>query len=222
MSSSCPECVYHNVDQNTDAWQALRLGRVTASSFVKWLTQKLRLSDSQTAESYMLDVVGEIISGRNVEIPTTKAMQWGHDTEPIAREVYEHITGHDVADGGFVSYGERFGCSPDGLIGDDGGLEIKCPFTIREHLRVVLERKLPPAHRLQVLSSLWMTGREWWDYCSYHPAVPNVNAAMFVTRVEMSDSERDAMQQAAESFAARIDRTLQRLEVASGYSDRTK
>ena len=122
------EIVTHeHYDQGSEEWFAARLGKVTASRFADVMTNPQSKADKQagklsgTADTYLNEVIGEIITERTASMPDMKSMQWGNDHEEMAREVYEARTGNKVSQVGFVEIkGRDIGCSPDGLVGDDG------------------------------------------------------------------------------------------------------
>ena len=130
------------LEQQTDEWLSVRCGRVTASRFKDVITEPRTKAAkeagelSATAWSYLLEKLAETLTGRPVDGVRVPAMQWGLDFEPHARAVYEEVTGHAVEQLGFFTLAsdDRIGGSPDGLVGDNGGLEIKCPANPTVHL----------------------------------------------------------------------------------------
>jgi putative phage-type endonuclease len=153
-----------DVVQGSPEWHALRLGKVTASRIADVLTEPRSKADkeagrlSQTAESYMLELVGEIVTGLPATDYQSVAMKWGSDLEPEAREAYEDWSGVDVEQVGFVCHPKipHVGCSPDGFLPDPrkldnpGMLEIKCPFGTKEHIRTALSQQIPDQYVAQV------------------------------------------------------------------------
>lgn len=167
-------------EQGSPEWWACRLGIPTASEFstvmAKGKDGKKDGSTSRTRMKYMRRLVGERITGEAVESYTNADMERGKEMEAQARDFYAFM--HDAAPQrvGFIRNGEM-GCSPDSLLGADGGLEIKT--AIPEIQIDRLERNdLPPEHKAQVQGSLWVAEREWWDFISYWPRLP-----LFVMRV---------------------------------------
>lgn len=126
---------------------------------------------SGTARTYMLDLAAETLTGQSQEPRTTPAMQWGIDHEPAARELYEQRMGCKVQRVGFIEHplDAMVGGSPDGLVDDTGGIEIKCPYNPAIHLGYVLGGVMPEEHVAQVQGHMWITGRLWWDFVSYYP-----------------------------------------------------
>jgi putative phage-type endonuclease len=153
-------------EQRTEGWYAARRGVPTASSFGRLITPTGKQSAS--FDSYVDELVAEKITGESKFIPTTAAMQHGIDTEPKAREYYEFMCDRKVIEVGLCLHDTiEAGASPDGLVGDDGMLEIKCPQpgTMVKYLR---EDILPPEYKAQVMGQLWICEREWVDFMAYH------------------------------------------------------
>lgn len=181
--------------QGSEAWHAARRGKITASRFDDVLTQprskaaKAAGEMSKTANSYMLEIIAEMLTGIDQGPPTTFAMEHGNTFEPEAREVYENRFGVKVEQCGFITHPEHpeIGCSPDGFVGDEGGIEIKCPFNTAIHLGYVLAGELPKDYAAQVYGGLWITGRTWWDFVSYDPRIPDLNLALWHCRLHRGD-----------------------------------
>lgn len=160
------------LEQGSPAWVNARLGKITASRFKDVLTRSTMAGEpSKTAGRYILDLVAEILTGQSREQRTTTAEQWGLDHEDAARTLYSEIVDREVKEVGFIEHplDPMIGGSPDGLVGDDGGLEIKCPINPAIHLGYILGGVLPKDHVAQVQGHLWITGRAWWDFVSYYP-----------------------------------------------------
>jgi predicted phage-related endonuclease len=132
-------------------------------------------------------LVVERMTGQPVEGPVGHALKWGTEVEPYAREAYELETGNIVSEAGFVTH-PKFGfagASPDGLIGDDGGLEMKCPKDSRIHLERFSEG-IPEEYVPQVQGNLWVTSRRWWDFVSYDPRMPESHR-IYIQRIERDE-----------------------------------
>lgn len=156
-------------EQGTAEWLQERCGLPTSSNFDKIVTSKGDRSASRL--KYIYQLVGERISGQPVPMYNNYAMQRGTELEPEARAYYELLSDNVVQEVGFcMEDGGRWGGSPDGLIGDDGGLEIKCP-EIHTHVGYLLANKLPTTYYQQVQGNLFVTGRKWWDFISYYPGI---------------------------------------------------
>ena len=160
------------MEQGTQEWLEARLGCPSGSGFSKLITASG--TPSSSAESYINDLIAELITGESTPFHVTEWMQRGTELEPFARMNYELETDREVTEVGFCMHDIlRCGVSPDGLIGGDGGIEIKCPKP-STHVKYLRNGKLPSEYKAQVMGCLWITGREWWDFMSYHPQMPNL------------------------------------------------
>lgn len=160
--------------QRTDSWHADRAGKWTGSKFVDVLARNKKTGEKIKAYYDLIwQVVVERMTGKAVEGPSGLALAWGQEVEPYAAEAYELETGNVIVKTGFIKHPEfEFaGCSPDGLIGDDGGLEMKCPKDSKVHLERFISG-VPDEYRPQVQGCMWVTGRAWWDFVSYDPRMP--------------------------------------------------
>ncbi len=164
--------VNYHVTQNSPEWYALSIGRLTASNFSDILTPaKGELSASRLPLQNA--VVAEILTGECDEpFFMSDAMKRGAALEPKAREMYELVRGVPVHRSGFVTTLDgRIGGSADGLVGDDGGIEIKCMYG-GGHVGMLNEKDIAAKHKPQVQGLLYITGRKWWDVMAYHPKMP--------------------------------------------------
>lgn len=167
-------------EQNSPEWFACRLGLPTASEFKTIIGVKKDAKEKLTRDLYMRKLAGEIITGEPMEKFSNSHTERGHEQEDEARQLYAFIHNAEPERVGFIRNGDT-GCSPDSLIGNDGGLEIK---TALPHIQIdrLLRGDLPPEHRAQVQGNLWIAEREWWDFASYCPKLP-----LFVVRVHRDD-----------------------------------
>ena len=167
-------------EQGTQEWLDARCGRPSASQFHKLITSSGK--PSTQADGYIYSMIAERLMGYSEPVYVTDAMQRGTDLEPEAREFYEFISDVKVQEVGFIldNSGE-FGCSPDGLIGEEGGLEIKCPAS-HNHVAWSIKGACPAKHYAQVQGCMYITGRKWWDFMSYHP-----DMKPFIVRVERDE-----------------------------------
>jgi hypothetical protein len=169
-----------DVVQGSDEWRMARLGIPTASSMDMVITPKT-LKPSTSAAKYLNRLLAEFLLGYPVDWSgSSQFMERGKELEPEAVDYYEITTGEPVDRVGLLLRDDRLvGCSPDGLVGSDGGLEIKCP-AIDTHIGYLREpARLVEDYICQVQTSLYLTGRDWWDCLAYHPDLPKV-----VQRVE--------------------------------------
>jgi hypothetical protein len=156
-------------EQGSPEWLAARLGIPSASMFAKIVTTKGIWSAS--ADAYINQLVAERLTGEREEVFQSHHMLRGTELEPDARDLYSLISDAEVTEVGFCLHDTlSAGCSPDGLIGEDGGLEIKAPAPAT-HVEYLRGGVLPSKYKQQVMGCLWITGREWWDFVSYHPTM---------------------------------------------------
>lgn len=186
--------------QRSDDWYQARLGRATASRFYDIVK-----GDRYAGwKNYKADLVIERLTGKPIESFTSGPMQWGIDGEPLARLMYFLKTKNEVEECGFFAHEElAAGASPDGLIGTDGGLEIKMPNT-STHLTTLHTGKVPDVYMAQMQGGMWITGRKWWDYVSYDPRLPE-NAALFILRVERDEEYIQKLEAQVRKFLAEVD-----------------
>jgi putative phage-type endonuclease len=191
------------VEQRSNEWFALRLGKVTASR-VADLMAKTKTGYSATRENYMAQLVVERISNSQAESFTNAAMQWGTDQEPYARAEYEATQGAMVEECGFVSHPtiEMAGASPDGLIGDDGLIEIKCPNTATM-IDVLLTGVVASKYNTQMQFQMACTGRQWCDYVVFDPRMP-AKAQMFIKRVARDEAFIAEMEAEVTKFLSEV------------------
>lgn len=158
-------------EQGSHEWLQSRLGCPSGSGFDKLITATGK--PSSQAEGYVNQLIAELLTGETTYVKKTEWMERGNELEPDARLYYEIATGNTVSEVGFCKREGRheYGVSPDGLIGDNGGLEIKCP-SPSVHVAYLRAGVLPTKYTQQVQGCLLVTEREWWDFLSYHPEMP--------------------------------------------------
>lgn len=167
--------------QGSPEWFAARIGVATASNFSKILAK----GDGKTRNRYLMQLLAEEATGQKADGYTNAQMQWGIDNEPEARQAYEMMFDVDVRQVGFCKHSARIGASPDGLIGDAGLIEIKCPDTVT-HLETLFSGRAPSEYKAQIQGQIWVCEREWCDFVSYDPRVVNGNP-FFCVRVARDD-----------------------------------
>ena len=164
-------------EQGTPEWLQARLGCPSASSYAKLITSAGKASAQ--SDAYINQLVAEKITGDSTFFQITDPMQRGMDLEPYARTAYEMESGNLVDQVGFLKHDTlEAGASPDGLIGENGGLEIKCPMP-HTHVEYLRAGKLPAKYFQQVQGCLWISGRDWWDFMSYHPKMEPLIVRVF-------------------------------------------
>ena len=162
----------NNHKQGSDEWLQSRLGKPTASNFGKLITPTGKPSTS--ADGYINELIAQRITGELPEFYTNSAMERGNELEPAAKALYEFTYGVEVVEAGLCLHDTLdCGASPDGLVGDDGGLEIKCPLP-HNHIAYLRSGDVTTKYIPQIQGCLWITGREWWDFMSYHPAMEDL------------------------------------------------
>ncbi len=198
------------IEQRTEAWHQARMGKVTASR-VADLMAKTKSGPSASRANYMADLIVERLTGVREEGFTNAAMIWGVDTEPQARAAYEFLTDATVIEEGFVLHQAipDFGASPDGLVGDVGLLEIKCPQTAA-HLDVLLSGEVPGKYVTQMQAQMACTGRAWCDFVSFDPRMPG-EMQLFVKRVHRDEVFIAAMEGEIAAFLAELAQKLDAL-----------
>lgn len=192
-------------EQGTEEWLAERVGLITASNVSNLISSTGKPSASATG--YIDKVVGEILMGGPEETYKNAAMQRGNDLEPEARAWYEMLSGNDVEEVGLCIRDELgAACSPDGLIGDDGGLEIKC-LMAKGHVAALRQGKVPSDYVSQVQMCMWITDRQWWDFACYHPTMPKL-----LLRVERDQEYIDLMATEVAKAKAKIEKNLKLIQ----------
>lgn len=191
-----------NIVQGTADWHQARMGKVTASRIVD-VCARTKTGWGASRKNYMADLIAERLTGARTEGFTNAAMQWGTETEPEARSAYQFYVNTRVAQVGFIPHPSiaETGASPDGLVGDEGLVEIKCPNTAT-HIETLRGGALPEKYFLQMQWQMACTGRKWCDFASYDPRLPE-SMRLFVDRVDRDDAaiqaiEKDVMQFLAE------------------------
>lgn len=170
--------------QGTDEWLNERLGHCTASCF----SDVLAKGEGKMRRRYMRQLVAERLTGKPIESWSGAHMARGKEQEPLARIEYQSITGLDVEQVGFIRHQSLMaGASPDGLIGTDGGVEIKSVIPTVQ-LETIERGLYPPEHVAQVQGNLWITGRKWWDFVSYCPDYTNEVLRLYRFRVERDEA----------------------------------
>lgn len=173
-------------DQGSPEWLAARSGMITASRIAD-LMAKIKTGESASRANYRAQLVAERLTGKPQESFSNAAMQWGTEQEPMARSAYEILRGEMIEQVGFCPHPEieKSGASPDGLIGADGLIEIKCPNTAT-HIEYAVSGKPPSKYLLQMLWQMECTGRKWCDFVSYDPRMPP-DMQLFVVRINRDD-----------------------------------
>lgn len=196
------------MQQNTSEWHQARLGKVTASR----VSEVIAKGKGATRESYMADLIVERLTGQRVGGFTTAHMEWGTEQEPHARAAYSAFSGELVEEVGFVDHPRitNAGASPDGLVGDEGLVEFKCPAT-STHLDTLLAGEVPTKHLAQMQWQMACTERKFCDFTSYDPRLPD-HLRLFVKRVERDDDYIRALEGEVTLFLAQLEEKLTKLQ----------
>lgn len=188
------------MEQGTIEWFETRSGKMTASN-----AQAIG-NNGKGLETYVESLMAEKYS-KNRESFSNEHTERGTELEPIARYLYELKTGNTVEQVGFIDKG-TFGCSPDGLIGEDGGIEIKC-LDDKNHFHVVMTEKIDSKHEWQIQMSLLVTGRKWWDYVCFNP---NFERDMVIIRVFPDEEKHKKLKDGIEKGTKLINEIEKRYE----------
>lgn len=197
------------MQQGSEEWFAARCGKATASQF-RAILATIKSGEAAERRNYRAALIVERLTGKADIGFTSEAMRWGTEQEPFARIAYMAKTGAVVEEAGFILHPEiNAGASPDGLIGEDGGLEIKCP-SKATHLSTLQSGVMPTEHTPQVQGAMWITGRKWWDFVSYHPEFPD-HLQLFVKRVQRDDDYIRDLEAKVRAFLAEVDAEVESL-----------
>lgn len=205
--------IIKGIDQGSEEWLKLRLGVATASNFDKIITPTGK--ESTQFEKYALELATQTLVSEPDSSYKNEAMQRGNALEPLARQLYQENTLNFVEEiTMFKSDRGDFGYSPDGLIGEDGLLEIKCPLATT-HLKYLIDNKLPSEYIPQVQGGLLVSGRKWCDFVSYHPNFKERN--MLIIRVERDEDFISKLKEGIDKTIKLRDQILAKLAVDPEY-----
>jgi putative phage-type endonuclease len=209
--------VTEDIIQGSAEWKAIRCGKITASR-VADIVAKTKTGYSASRANYMAQLITERLTGTVADSFTNAAMQHGTETEPEARSAYEFYRGVAVAQIAFVPHPtiDQAGASPDGLIDGDGLVEIKCPQSAT-HLETLLGQAVPGKYETQIQFQLACTGRQWCDFVSYDPRMPE-NMRLFIKRVPRDPSRIAELEGEIVRFLKELDAKIS--ELTSIYGDR--
>lgn len=198
------------MDQRTDEWFAARCGKVTASRIAD-VVARTRSGWGASRANYMAQLIAERLVGQPAESYTNAAMQWGTEKEPEARDAYEFFAGVEVELVGFVDHPRiaMSGASPDGRVGDNGLVEIKCPNTAT-HIDTLLSGTIADKYIKQMQWQMACEGREFCDFVSFDPRMP-IEHQIWIKRVERDDKLIASLESDVEEFLAEVDEKIKKL-----------
>lgn len=199
--------------QGSHEWLAARCGKVTASRIAD-LMARTKSGFGASRANYMGELIAERLTGVPSVSFTNAAMQWGTEQEPRARQAYEFMRDCEVVEVGFIDHPHvpMSGASPDGMIGDSGLVEIKCPNT-STHIDTLLNGGVPEKYVLQMHWQMACTGRTWCDFVSFDPRMP-ASMQLFVRRIERDDKLVSDLEKNVREFLAELDSKLSSLRTA--------
>lgn len=198
-------------EQGSAEWLAQRLGKATASR-ISDIVAKTKTGWGASRHNYAAQLIAERLTGRLAESYTNAAMQRGTEVEPLARDAYSFMTDLDVEQVGFIQHPTiaMSGASPDGLVGTDGLVEIKCPNTAT-HIDTLLGAEIDKGYRLQMQWQMACTGRRWCDFVSFDDRLPP-KLRIFIRRCERDDALIAQLESEVQAFLREIDTKVAALE----------
>tara|TARA_R110000851_G_scaffold160243_1_gene303460 strand:+ start:3893 stop:4519 length:627 start_codon:yes stop_codon:yes gene_type:complete len=203
--------IIETCEQGSAEWLAMRLGKVTASKVSDVLSKGRGSAPSKMAETYMIELVAEVLTGNSKPFFENDAMRWGTETEPQARAMYAVNNDFvDVKEVAFVEHNEQVGISPDGLIGDKGLLEIKCPNTTTQ-IKRALSDDYSADYKAQIQMQLWVTEREWCDFLSFDPRL-ECEAGYLQQRVFRDEEYIEEMKIKVYAFVEKMNKLIIKLK----------
>ena len=205
------------IKQGTEEWHQIRLGKVTASR-VSDVMSKIKSGESAGRKNYKMDLVVERLTNTPTSSFTNSAMAWGTETEPLARMAYEVHSGNFVETVAFIQHPsiEWFGCSPDGLIGSEGNLEIKCPNT-STHIDYLLAGVPPAKYVPQMQTQMACTGAKWCDFVSFDPRLPD-ELQLLVVRLDRDEAYIQKIEEEVKQFLEEVEQIYSQLKARNnGY-----
>lgn len=199
--------IINNVDQGSEEWLKIRLGKITASRMKDLMSNGRGGAPSKTSESYMMELIAERLTGLSKPFFENAAMRWGTETEPMARDMYtvnnDFVEVEQVA---FIELNEFVGVSPDGLVGDCGLIEIKAPETTTQ-LKRAMSKDYSSDYKAQIQMQLWVSEREWCDFVSYDPRI-SCGASYLQERVFRDEEYIQIMKSKTDEFISEMTRRI--------------
>ena len=205
-------------EQRTEEWFAERIGKATGSRIADIVRKTGSGGPAASRKNYLAQLICERLTGNREEGFQSAAMAWGTETEPQARMAYEFFRDAEVSETGFVTHPRinESGASPDGLVGMDGLVEIKCPNTAT-HLETLRTGRIAPDYIIQMQWQMACTDRSWCDFVSFDPRLPAA-MQMFCQRVERDDERIATLEREVEDFLGELHAAVSDLEARYGQA----
>ena len=204
--------IVDDIEQGSKEWLDSRLGKVTASKVSDVISKGRGTSPSKMADTYMMELIAEKLTGLSKPFFENDAMRWGTETEPQARAMYsgknDFVTIREVA---FVEHNEHILISPDGLVGDDGLFEAKCPNTTTQ-IKRALSNDYSADYKAQIQMQLWVTERKWCDFVSFDPRL-DCAAGYLQQRVYRDEEYIGEMKVKVYAFVERMNELIEQLTI---------
>ena len=199
------------IEQGSDEWHTLRLGKATASR-ISDIIATTKSGYSTSRANYASELVVERLTNTRTAGYENDAMRWGKEKEAEARTAYEFYLDSSVEQVAFIDHSTiaMSGCSPDGLVGKHGLVEIKCPFKTAVHINTLLRKEVPSEYLAQIQWQMAVTHREWCDFASYDPRLPE-NMRLFTKRVDRDVAEIMRLEREVKLFLGEVDETIAKL-----------
>lgn len=199
------------VTQGSEAWHLMRLGKITASR-INDVVAAIKTGEAATRADYRIELVCERLTGKPTEGFTNSHMERGTELEPFARSAYEIAKATFVDQVAFVDHPrlKNTGASPDGLVGDEGLIEIKC-LAVKNHIKILVDKKAPSKYMNQMQWQMACTKRLWVDFVSYCPELPE-NMQLFVKRVDRDNGIIAELESKVLEFDEEVEAVIQQLK----------
>ncbi|MDM9991540.1 lambda exonuclease family protein, partial [Bartonella henselae] len=202
------------MEQRTAEWFQARLGKVTASNIYNVLSKTAKGTPTSKYEEYKIKLMTERLTEEISQSYLTPAMQWGIEHEEDALKEYAIIYDTEVIKCGFIQHPtiEMAGASPDGLIGEEGLVEVKCPHSTK-HLRFYMDGTIKPEYKAQMQFQMACTGRQWCDFVSYDPHFVgrSLRLRMKIKRIHRDEKQIEQINQAVEIFLEEIEQEMKQI-----------
>lgn len=197
--------------QGSAAWFNLKLGVISASNASKVVAKK----DSETRATYMAELAAQVCTGDQEEL-NSKYLDWGNQYEAAARSSYEFSSGETITQIPFVYKDESYreGCSPDGIVNNKKGVEIKCPYNAVHYIKFLTEDKIKSEYQWQCQYTLRVMGADSWDFCQYHPNM-KVSPLKVIT-IGRDEEKQKAFDDLVPAFIEDMDKMLAKIGVKFG------